>query len=164
MTQCRCPNLIFPLAPESAHVGFQLEHARSPDPASERHARTVKRGRRPTKARTNGQNLGALPEVQKARRYANNRLTASQSIVRQMRPSWHHCQDTTTKVSPSVTEHREATFRVPYWKVLRAKLALGHMPTHNRATEKPEAPTGTVAPPQAIAIPSRWRRAPRHEP
>ncbi|MQL90068.1 hypothetical protein Taro_022638 [Colocasia esculenta] len=30
-TQRRCPNLVFPSAPESAHVGCQLEHARSPD-------------------------------------------------------------------------------------------------------------------------------------
>ncbi|MQM00149.1 hypothetical protein Taro_032881 [Colocasia esculenta] len=133
-------------------------------PASERHARTLKRGRRPNKHARASQNLGTLPEVQKAHHSANNRLTASQPIIRQTRPSWHHCQDTATKVSPSGTERREATSRFPYQKVLRAKPALGHTPTHNRATETPEAPTGTVAPPQAVVILSCRRRAPRHEP
>ncbi|MQL69850.1 hypothetical protein Taro_002171 [Colocasia esculenta] len=45
-------------------------------------------------------------------------------------------QDTATKVSPSVTERREVTCRVPYQKVLRAKPVLGHTPTHNRAHGK----------------------------
>ncbi|MQL98201.1 hypothetical protein Taro_030908 [Colocasia esculenta] len=41
-----------------------------------------------------------------------------------------------TKVSPSVTEHREATCCVPYQKVLRAKPALGHAPTHKLGPRK----------------------------
>ncbi|MQM11375.1 hypothetical protein Taro_044286 [Colocasia esculenta] len=67
--------------------------------------------------------------VRKTRRSANNRLTVGKSIIRQTRPSWHRCQDTATKVSPSVTERRVVTCRVPHQKVLRAKPALGHMPT-----------------------------------
>ncbi|MQL78914.1 hypothetical protein Taro_011345 [Colocasia esculenta] len=79
------------------------------------------------------------------RHSANNRLTASQSIVRQTRPSWHHCKDTATKVSPSVTERREVTCRIPYQKVLRAKPTLGHTPTHKPGHGTPETHTGTVA-------------------
>ncbi|MQL73692.1 hypothetical protein Taro_006058, partial [Colocasia esculenta] len=72
------------------------------DNPSKREARTdPQKGRRPSKHARASKNLGALPEVQKARRSANNRLPASQSIVRQSRPSWHQCKDTATKMSPS---------------------------------------------------------------
>ncbi|MQL82715.1 hypothetical protein Taro_015199 [Colocasia esculenta] len=65
-----------------------------------------------------------------------NFVNKKNAMSRQTRPSWHHCQDTATKVSPSVTERREVTCRVPYRKVLRAKPALGHTPTHKLGPRK----------------------------
>ncbi|MQL76773.1 hypothetical protein Taro_009163 [Colocasia esculenta] len=110
------------------------------DKPSEHEACTnPQKGRRPTKhVRKKPEHLNTTNQ-HGTHLSANNRWTASQSIIRQMRPSWHHCQDTVTKVSPSVTERWEVTTRVPYQKVLRAKPALGHTPTHKPGHETPEA-------------------------
>ncbi|MQL83653.1 hypothetical protein Taro_016144 [Colocasia esculenta] len=59
------------------------------------------------------------------------------------------------KVSPSVTERREATSRVPYRKVLRAKPTLGHTPTHKPGQRKhPRHPQALSRPHR----PSRYHR------
>ncbi|MQL85062.1 hypothetical protein Taro_017577, partial [Colocasia esculenta] len=51
-------------------------------------------------------------------------------------PSWHRCQDTAMKVSPSVTERREVTCHVLHQKILRAKPALGHTLTRQPGPQK----------------------------
>ncbi|MQL81862.1 hypothetical protein Taro_014326 [Colocasia esculenta] len=53
------------------------------------------------------------------------------------RPSWHRCQDTATKVLPSVTERREATNRVPYQKgVSLANKAQQGLPVPHRQEQQ----------------------------
>ncbi|MQL80503.1 hypothetical protein Taro_012950 [Colocasia esculenta] len=124
-------------------------------PSRKRHPQTPRRAICQLNTHRKCRSLGILQANMETRRSANNRLTASQSIIRQTRPSWHHCQDTATKVSPLVTERREATSRVPYQKVLRVKPALGHTSTHKQGHGTPETHTGTVAALKAITMLSR---------
>ncbi|MQM12575.1 hypothetical protein Taro_045493 [Colocasia esculenta] len=129
----------------------------------QRNATTTNRGSSSNQTCTENPEPQNTTSNMETRRSANNRLTAGQSIITQTRPSWHRCQDTATKVSPSVTERREVTSRVPYQKVLRAKPALGHMPTHKLGHGTTRGNTGNVVPPQAVTISSRRGRAPRHQ-
>ncbi|MQM09091.1 hypothetical protein Taro_041954, partial [Colocasia esculenta] len=61
--------------------------------------------------------------------------SANQGMHEQARTSEHHQTDTATKVSPSVTEHSEATCHVPHLKVLRANLPWGTRRHPNRNHE-----------------------------